>query len=58
MQGKLIKRGAATIEQIALMLAVDQNFGGPLAQLQLVIDTVSELIQRFGDVPTSSRSGT
>ena len=51
MQGELIKRGAATIEQIALMLAVDQNFGGPLAQLQLVIDTVSELIQRFGDVP-------
>ena len=50
MQGELIKRGAATIEQIALMLAVDQNFGGPLAQLKLVIDTVRKLIQRFGDV--------
>lgn len=58
MQGELIKRGAATIEQIALMLAIDQNFGGPLAQLKLVVDTVSELIQGFGDVPTSSRSGT
>jgi hypothetical protein len=26
MQGKLVERGAAAIEQIPLMLAVDQNF--------------------------------
>ncbi len=57
-QGKLVKRGAAAVEQIALMLAIDQNFGGPLAQLELTIDAVSEQVQRFGDVPTSSRSGT
>jgi hypothetical protein len=25
-QGKLVERGAAAIEQIALMLAIDQNF--------------------------------
>jgi hypothetical protein len=57
-QGKLVERGAATIEQIALMLTIDQNFGGALAQLQLMLDPAGKQVQRFGDIPTSSRSGT
>ena len=50
-QGELVKRGAAAVEQIALMLAIDQNFGGTLAQLELTIDPVSKQVQRFGDIP-------
>jgi hypothetical protein len=58
MQGKLVERGAATIEQIPLMLAIDQDFRGALAQLQLMLDPAGKQVQRSGDIPTSSRSGT
>jgi hypothetical protein len=58
MQGKLVERGAAAVEQIPLMLAIDQDFGRLLAQHQLMVDPVGQLVQRGGDIPTSSISGT
>ena len=58
MQGKLVKRCAAAVEEVPLMLAIDQNFRGALAQFKLVLNAAGEQVQRGGDIPTSSRSGT
>ena len=51
MQSKLVERGAATIEQIPLMLTIDQDFRGALAQLQLMLDPTGKQVQRSGDIP-------
>lgn len=57
MQGKLVKRCAATVEEVPLMLAIDKNFRGALAEFKLVLDSAGKQIQRGGNIPNQFQIG-